>query len=125
MEHISKSLEEFAKSLTKRYNEPMNNDTTTNTPVAVILPVDEVGDHAQHSIQGLNAKQIAKIIGFPANCSKDDPYKVKYSWGFTVDGVRCGVWDYKGSYEDNYFSAFGPIEALRKLFGDNVKKWGY
>jgi len=119
MEHISKSLEEFAKTLTKRYNGYMNNNTDDKKPV--VLPVDEAGDHAQYTIKGLSASQIKSIIGFPANC-KDDPYKVKYSWGFTVDGVRCGVWDYKGSYKDNYFSAFGPIETLKKLFGDNVGK---
>jgi len=87
-----------------------------------IQPVNETGDHRTGEIVGLTAAQIAERIGFPANC-KDDPYKVENSWGFTVNGVRCGVWDYKGSHLASVprFSAFGPIESLRLVFGGAVR----
>lgn len=88
---------------------------STQTPV--ILPVDRGGDSRTSSIDGLTHAQIVERIGFPANV-QDDESKVKYSWGFTVDGERCGVWDYKGSHEFNSWSAFGPRAALNKVFGD-------
>jgi hypothetical protein len=86
----------------------------------IILPVDEAGDSRTATIEGLTVAQVTKLIGFKANC-EDDPSKVSNSWGFTVDGERCGVWDYKGSQKYNSFSAWGPIEALKKVFGGNVK----
>lgn len=85
----------------------------------VIKPVSEPGDSRTAGVDGLTVAQVEKLIGFSANC-KDDPSKVKHSWGFTVDGVRCGVWDYKGSERDNSFSAWGPLSALKKVFGNNV-----
>ena len=83
-----------------------------------ITPTDQPGDSRTGSLSGITAAQINEILGFKPNV-KDDPYKVKYSWGFHVDGVRCGVWDYKGSGEHGMFSTFGPSSALRSLFGDN------
>lgn len=85
----------------------------------VILPVDEVGDSRTSTIEGLTVAQVTERIGFPANCD-DDPSKVVNSWGFTVDGERCGVWDYKGSHRFKSFSAWGPREALEKVFGKHV-----
>ena len=83
-----------------------------------IKPVDESGDHRTGSVIGLSTTEIAEKIGFPANVD-DDESKVKYSWGFTVDGERCGVWDYKGSHRHKIFSTWGPREALRKVFGEH------
>ena len=85
----------------------------------VILPVDETGDSRTATIEGLTVAEIAEKLGFKPNC-EDDPYKVVNSWGFTVDGERCGVWDYKGSHHFKSFSAWGPMEALKKVFGDHV-----
>jgi hypothetical protein len=65
--------------------------------------------------------EINKILGFKPNIA-DDPDKVKYSWGFTVDGVHCGIWDYKGSYKYKSFSTFGPADSLRKVFGEHYKQ---
>ena len=90
---------------------------TKNEPV--IIPVNEAGDCRTASVVGLSVSDIEKRLGFTANC-EDDPSKVKHSWGFTVDGERCGVWDYKGSEHSNSFSAWGPISALKKVFGDYV-----
>lgn len=83
----------------------------------IILPVNQVGDSRTYSIDGLSAAQIERRLGFKANC-QDDPDNVKYSWGFTVDGVRCGVWDYKGSHTLKIFRAFGDHESLVKVFGE-------
>jgi hypothetical protein len=90
------------------------------TKKPIIKPVNEAGDSCNVRIEGLSVAQITKRLGFKPNV-QDDPYKVKNSWGFTVDGVRCGVWDYKGSEKYNAFSAFGPDEALRKVFGEYVQ----
>lgn len=46
----------------------------------------------------------------PVNGSDDG--KVTLTWRFTVDGVRCEIWDYKGSR----WSTFGPAKALAKVF---------
>lgn len=70
------------------------------------------------TILGLTAKDIAERIGIAPG--KGDGYKVVNSWRFTVDGVRCAVWDYKGSHKANQFSAFGPIADLSKVFGNHV-----
>ena len=63
----------------------------------------------------LTVGQITSLIGFKPN-AVDDPSKVTASWAFTVNGQSCAVWDYKGSR----WSAFGPVEALRAVFGDVV-----
>lgn len=82
-----------------------------------IVPVNKPGDCCTGNLTGLTAAQISKKLGFKPNV-EDDPDKVKYSWGFTVDGVRCGIWDYHGSYKNKSFSTFGPADALVKVFGD-------
>lgn len=83
-----------------------------------ILPVNEAGDSRTGTINGLTTKQVEERIGFPPNL-KGDPDKVKHEWGFTVNGMRCGVWDYKGSEDYNQFSTFGPLKALHLVFGEN------
>jgi len=85
----------------------------------VIIPINITGDCRQGTLRGLNINEITKRLGFSPNV-EDDPDKVEFSWGFTVDDERCGVWDYKGSALTKTFSTFGPIEALRKVFGDYV-----
>jgi hypothetical protein len=83
-----------------------------------ILPVNEVGDCRQGTLSNLSVKEITNILGFAPNC-QDDPDKVKHSWGFSVDGVRCGVWDYRGSGKFKTFSTFGDHATLKKVFGAN------
>lgn len=79
--------------------------------MAEIRPYPESGDEKELSLDPkFTPDDITKILGFPPNV-KDDEDKVKYSWGFTVDGVRCGIWDYKGAR----WSAFGPKEAFQKI----------
>lgn len=88
------------------------------------LPIADptiAGDHRQWTIQGLTHTEISDLLGFKPN-RKDDPYKVKYSWGFRVDGKPCAVWDYKGSHKFNEFSAWGDEAALRSVFGDSLTK---
>lgn len=70
----------------------------------------------------MTVKKISIILGFPPNI-EDDPYKVKYSWGFKADGKRCGIWDYKGSEKWGEFSTYGPDEVFKTLFGDNYGRY--
>lgn len=79
----------------------------------VINMIDRVGDFKQHTLH-CSVREIEAVLG-PANCH-DDPSKVKYSWGFEVDGVRCGIWDYYESYKQGVFSAYGPREVLERVF---------
>jgi len=78
----------------------------------VILPVAEAGDYRTGSLPNtLKPEDITAVLGFPPNVH-DDPFKTVDSWGFTVDGVRCGIWDYKGSR----WSVYDPSNVLPALF---------
>lgn len=78
-----------------------------------IIAVDEAGDHKTGDLpHTLTVSGIENVLGFPANID-DDGDKVEHSWGFTVDGVRCGIWDYKGGR----WSVFDPQNILPELFG--------
>lgn len=81
-----------------------------------IVPVDYSGPHRTGSLKDLKVKDVVKVLGFKANCD-DDESKVKYSFGFEVDGVHCAIWDYKGSAKYGDWSTFGPKEIFVKLFG--------
>ena len=81
-----------------------------------IIPRSDLsGSHRTGTLMGIGASTINDILGFEPNVD-DDPHKVKYSWGFTVDGVVCGIWDYKDSSSRGIFSTFGPHEIFKKLF---------
>ena len=87
----------------------------------IIEAYDRVGSHRTGTLKNHSAADIARILGFEANC-QDDPDKVKYSWGFKADGVHCGIWDYYRSYKMNSFSLYGPKEVFEQLFGkENVE----
>ena len=79
-----------------------------------IIPYNVPGQCCDFRLSSsLTKTQIEQILGFEPNV-KDDPYKVKNSWGFKVDGMHCGIWDYKGLP----WSAYGPEEVFIKLFGE-------
>jgi hypothetical protein len=83
-----------------------------------IVPVSNVASHKTGSIVGLTKAQIDAILGFKPNVD-DDVSKVKYSWGFNVQGNNCAVWDWKGSHKFKEWSAYGPESVLRAVFGTN------
>lgn len=84
-----------------------------------ITPISRVnGSYRTGGIIGLSKTQIDNILGFTSNVV-DDPDKVKYSWAFTVRGSTCAIWDWKGSHKYKEFSAFGPADALKAVFGDH------
>ena len=85
-----------------------------------IIPVPQAGTYRTGALYA-SRKEIEKVLGFKSNC-EDDPDKVKYSWGFTVGGVHCGIWDYKGSHKYNQFSTYGPKEIFKLLFGNKAKQ---
>lgn len=84
----------------------------------VIKPSNGGGSHRTGTLCVVSESIITKILGFKPNVD-DDPDKVTASWSFTVDGVPCAVWDYKGSFEYGQASTYGPHEALRRVFGAN------
>ena len=85
----------------------------------VIVPVPQCGGSRTATITGLSANEISDLLGFPPNCD-DDEDKVVHSWGFTIDGEFCGVWDYKGSHHFKQFSADGKVGTLKKVFGGHA-----
>lgn len=67
-----------------------------------------------------SVEEINQVLGFQPNI-KDDPYKVKHSWGFKADGVPCGIWDYNGSETIGQFSTYGPTHVFVSLFGNKYR----
>jgi hypothetical protein len=82
-----------------------------------IRPTDFVSSHKTGSISNLTLGQIQERLGFPPTSENDD--KSEYTWEFTVDGVPCSIWDWKGSYRARQWSAYGPDAVLRSIFGAN------
>lgn len=98
-------------------------DSRTGRPM--IVPADAPGGtYRQGTLIGLTKADIVKALGFSPNVD-DDPDKVENSWGFTVDGDICAVWDYYGSHHSREWSTFGPTDALKKVFGDAVKEYTF
>lgn len=83
-----------------------------------ILPYPKAGGARTGGLINITADEITRRLGFGPNVA-DDPSKVVNSWGFTVDGKICGVWDYKGSHLLNQFSTFGPADKLKAVFGSH------
>lgn len=94
-----------------------------------IKPIRKVGSCYNATVYA-SYKRIVEVLGFEPNVTDlDDSEKVKASWGFTVDGVRCGIWSYKlkGSPKRcKEWSFYGPKEIAEKLFGEENQMgiWG-
>jgi hypothetical protein len=86
-----------------------------------IKPFNKVGGCRQGLLKNITVSEISQILGFGPNC-KDDPYKVVNSWGFKVDGIHCGIWDYKGSHKFKQFSTYGPDLVFETIFGEHYGK---
>lgn len=86
-----------------------------------IQPCDITGHKTGWLSAHLTVEQITDVLGFPPNIA-DDPDKVTASWGFTVDGIHCGIWD----YNDERWSVYDPHNVLPALFAtaeqNNVAK---
>lgn len=81
--------------------------------MANIVPTGIMGKHRTGELpETLKVKDITVVLGFKPNV-EDDKTKVRYSWGFEVDGHPCGIWDYKGAR----WSVYDPGNVLPALFG--------
>ena len=90
-----------------------------------ILPANNVsGSCKKGQLNDVTATEISKVLGFKPNTIGDED-KVKYQWTFTVDGIGCEIWDYKGSYKYNYYSFYGPEAIGKALFGDKFEPMYY
>lgn len=83
----------------------------------MITQADPRSTWKQHDLVNLDWIDIVETLGFHENRA-DDEYKVKYSWGFEMDGHEGAIWDWKGSYLDKMWSAWGPREMFVQLFGE-------
>lgn len=70
-------------------------------------------------VKGLTAAQINQTLGFRSNTAKDD--EKRYSWGFSVNGRDCLLYDWHASYIAKEFTAVGPAEAFTEVFGDSYQ----
>jgi len=78
-----------------------------------IVPSPKAGGGRDgHLSHLLSLQAVIDRLGFDPNVD-DDPVKVRWSWGFYVNGVHCGIWDYKGFR----WSYSGPREVFVALFG--------
>lgn len=82
-----------------------------------LVPNPNVMSHRMGTLRGTTYGDIYAKLGFDPNVV-DDEDKVAHSWGFTLDGVDCAIWDWKGSYTRGTWSTFGPHDKLKALFGD-------
>ena len=88
-----------------------------------IEPIRQVGSSRQGTLVNLYKKDIETVLGFSDNVTDlDDPDKVSLSWGFTADGIRCGIWSYRDSHNVMMWSTYGPHVVFYKLFGDNYER---
>lgn len=75
-----------------------------------IKPINKAGQSLSYRLpSNLTVEQISEVLGFSPNV-EDDPYKVKYSWGFAINGKECGIWDYK----ESRWSVYDPSGHLVK-----------
>lgn len=92
----------------------------TTPPNAPDIHPCEIGTHyKQHTLTGLTQKQITSALSFDPNCDSWDGKSVAI-WEFTVNGKECAVWDYKGSHKSGKWSAYGPTELLKQIFGEHL-----
>ena len=94
-------------------------ELTSATKIAIpkIFPDSQVKSYLQFRLKGdVSKEQIERVLGFKPNI-KDDPSKVSCSWGFTVDGKVCAIWDWKFSR----WSCRGPREIFEELFPGKVE----
>ncbi len=105
-------VENFCKT---HYDELFYDENEEEDEEIEIVPVSKVGPHRTGKMTNISAEKIAEILGFDANCD-DDPYKVKYSWGFTVNGKYAAIWDYHGSHAHNSWSTYDPDDVLEDVF---------
>lgn len=89
-----------------------------------VTPNSQAGSGRTGTLSNITVDEINTVLGFTPNVD-DDPDKVVNSWGFTVDGHECGIWDYKGSHEWNEFSTGGPDYVFRTLFPNSYRKDRY
>lgn len=78
------------------------------------------GERATASLVRITAGEISRRLGFEPNRADDKTDDL--SWGFSVDGVHCGVWSFKGSHRLGIWSTFGPREALAEIFGEHLEQ---
>lgn len=117
---------DFVKALTKpSLNNQRGQDTTrfSKEHKMEIIQNPNVMSHRSGTLWGLTYKDIYDKLGFPPNVM-DDEAKVAYSWGFNLDGSPCAVWDWKGSHTRKVWSAFGPHDKMKALFGDAYEGGG-
>ena len=86
-----------------------------------IIPVNKAGPYRTGTLKDVSYSQIVEALGFEENID-DDPDKVKYSWGFEVDGKYVAIWDYKGSHKMKVWSTYDPDGILESLFEGAVNE---
>ena len=79
-----------------------------------IVPNSNIYSYKTGTLFGVTLDQMEAVLGLPN--VKDDPLKVRWSWGFLFQGIPCAAWDWKGSADYGEWSIYGPAEIWAKLF---------
>lgn len=95
--------------------------TVSLTKKPIIKKDENVTSHKTGTLWQTSKEEIIQALGFEPNVM-DDPFKVENSWGFTVNGNPCGIWDWKGSHLGHrpYWSVYDPKGVLSEVFGDRI-----
>ena len=127
--------DEFIKGLDTFYEEekPMKNmywktqmtvtdrpdGPQTNTILHILMQNWQGLTYKTGELVDVTVTDMVEMLGDPN--SKDDPDKVKngYSWRLFVDDNPVGIWDWKGSSDEDRWSFYGHPTHVAKLFGED------
>jgi len=91
----------------------------TNTILSIIMQDWQGLTYKTGELVDVTVTDMVELLGDPN--SKDDPDKVKngYSWRLFVDENPVGIWDWKGSSDQDTWSFYGHPADVAKLFGED------
>ena len=83
------------------------------------------GTHKTGTLMGYTKDQLESVFGESEKASLDG--KAQYSWEFDVvdeneDSFHCGIWDWKGSWEVQVWSTFGPADMIQRAINERLSK---
>lgn len=82
------------------------------------------GTHKTGTLTGYTKDQLESVFGESEEASSDG--KAQYCWEFDMqdgeDSFHCAIWDWKGSWEDNVWSTFGPADIIRRAITERIAK---
>ena len=84
-----------------------------------IIQTSEEPRYRCGTVKGLTLSEIQQALPDVAPDTRPSgDRKTAITWRFMADGIPCGIWDYRNSYEfRRELSTFGPDRIFSELFG--------